>query len=864
MPSSPYARGRGSLVLVLLALAAPLLAPPSVAAARPVPAHPRALSAASPAAPPSADTDTIAAHGTAHVLVAVGEGDVAAQFSVGIAAPKAAGYLTVYPDGTARPGTATLNFTKGLPARATTISRLSSSDKVAVYNGSSVAVSVGIGFDRFVDRAFVAGSATTPGSLIAINPARILDTGHGLGGSSPGPNGDVTLSVLGKGGLPASGVGEVALSVSAGRATASGYEITHAGGTPTPHASDLSFVPGAYVTDLVIAKVGSDGTVVLHNGSVGTVDLYADVLGWFAAGTPTAAGAFVATTPTRVLDTRGQSTQQSDSFALGTTPLPYAGVDAVDFTLSARGLGTGGDAGLAYENPQGVFGIEPITTFTSGRWSAGVGALGAEGGTMTIAHPGAQITVDVSGYFLADPATALGVIAGRVTSADGAPLAGVAVYLHTTPTQVDSDPTAEYDARTTTDADGRYAVFGVDPSTTGYFVCFDTGGAAGRPAGAAGGSSPTGYHSECNDNQAWDGESNVRWHVPTGATRVPVAHARLSTVNAVLQPGGSISGQVTDQATGGGLAATVRVYREFDSYPLRALTTDSSGRFRIDGLNPGSGYHVCFGTDTGNHQSTCWHDVPQFATQGAPANATGVRVTSGSVTSGINQPLGLAGTIAGTITYADNGQPDRYEAVRAFDETGQLADRAETDSAGHYTLADLPPAHRYTVCFGTGQYPVYAECYRGVPWPHPSDDGSSLPSGTTSVGVTAGAVTTGIDAQVHRAGGLTGYVSTTDSRPVQGAVVSVYDPTGTVVGTSTTQASGYWSVYELRPGPNAYRVCVDGSHATDFSMPPRTFGDRCYKAVTWDGTSAPPAGSATLTVAPAVAAANVDVQLPPT
>jgi len=48
-----------------------------------------------------------------------------------------------------------------------------------------------------------------------------------------------------------------------------------------PTASNLNFIPGQTVPNLVIAPVGTGGKVALFNGSTGTVQLIADISGWF-------------------------------------------------------------------------------------------------------------------------------------------------------------------------------------------------------------------------------------------------------------------------------------------------------------------------------------------------------------------------------------------------------------------------------------------------------------------------------------------------------------------------------------------------------------------------------------------------------
>ena len=60
-----------------------------------------------------------------------------------------------------------------------------------------------------------------------------------------------------------------------------GHITVYPDGTTLPTASNLNFTAGETVPNLVITPVGSDGEVDLYNGSAGTVQLVADVSGYF-------------------------------------------------------------------------------------------------------------------------------------------------------------------------------------------------------------------------------------------------------------------------------------------------------------------------------------------------------------------------------------------------------------------------------------------------------------------------------------------------------------------------------------------------------------------------------------------------------
>src|SRR5665648_1212526 len=126
-------------------------------------------------------------------------------------------------------------------------------------------------------------AVNTPGSYTPLSPSRLLDTRFGVGAPSAAvaPGGTVHLQVTGRGGVPASGVSAVVLNVTVTSPTSTGYLTVYGDGTAHPGVSNLNFVPGQTVPNLVIAPVGANGKVALYNGSGGTVQLLADVSGWF-------------------------------------------------------------------------------------------------------------------------------------------------------------------------------------------------------------------------------------------------------------------------------------------------------------------------------------------------------------------------------------------------------------------------------------------------------------------------------------------------------------------------------------------------------------------------------------------------------
>lgn len=114
-----------------------------------------------------------------------------------------------------------------------------------------------------------------------------------------------SLTVVGSHGVPPAGVHAVVMNVTVTGTTAGSYLTVYPHGEQPPTASNLNWRAGQTVPNLVEVQVGSDGSVDFYN-ALGSVQVIADLEGWVA--TPSAAqgpdGQFVATAPTRVLDTR--------------------------------------------------------------------------------------------------------------------------------------------------------------------------------------------------------------------------------------------------------------------------------------------------------------------------------------------------------------------------------------------------------------------------------------------------------------------------------------------------------------------------------------------------------------------------------
>lgn len=269
----------------------------------------------------------------------------AVLLEVTVVNPMAPGYATVFPTGSPRPVVSNVNFQLGQNVPNMVVATVGANNRVSIFNGSKGTV------DLLADvQGYFAGGANTgenPGTLTTVTPTRLLDTRSGLGTAVKGkvtPRSVTKLVVAGRSGVPAN-ASAVAINITAVGSAGKGY-ITAFPGTPRPEVSTVNFEAGQNRANLALAEIGTDGTISLYNGSTSTVDLLADVTGYFVGGgTPAVDGSYVPSSTVRVIDTRqsGKSGGYVPSLATLRVPIfpagePYASyIKAVAINVTAVG-----------------------------------------------------------------------------------------------------------------------------------------------------------------------------------------------------------------------------------------------------------------------------------------------------------------------------------------------------------------------------------------------------------------------------------------------------------------------------------------------------------------------------------------------
>lgn len=177
-----------------------------------------------------------------------------------------------------------------------------------------------------------AGSTVSPSAsdFTAVAPVRVMDTRVGLGAPKApvAAHGTAVLTVAGVDSVPADATA-VTLNLTATQGTANGVVTVYPDGTTRPGTSNLNYGGNENVANLVTVPL-VDGKVDFYNNSAGSVDLLADLQGWYAA---TAAPETVTQTLAGVASVATGGSFNSRATEVGTVDLP-AGSYLV--TLSAK------------------------------------------------------------------------------------------------------------------------------------------------------------------------------------------------------------------------------------------------------------------------------------------------------------------------------------------------------------------------------------------------------------------------------------------------------------------------------------------------------------------------------------------------
>jgi hypothetical protein len=264
----------------------------------------------------------------------------------------------------------------------------------------------------------------------------------------------------------------------------------------------------------------------------------------------------------------------------------------------------------------------------------------------------------------------------------------------------------------------------------------------------------------------------------SATTVAVVAGGTTSGINAAMVIAGSITGTVTDIATGAAIPwVQVSVVDASTGEQVKYVNADSSGKYSISGLS--GSYKLQF---TATSFAAQWYggSVDQ-------STAGLVVVNAPNTTAGINMSLSKGASISGTVTDI-TGAGISSAGVTAYNAAGTVVGNSSTDSAGAYNLSGL----------ATGAYKLRFTSYGYFErWSGGKIDQASA----VAVAVTAPNTTNGVNAVLNKGATITGVVTDKETgAPVSGVLVMVGNAAGGEWESSYTNSLGVYNISGLAGG----------------------------------------------------------------
>jgi hypothetical protein len=319
----------------------------------------------------------------------------AAAVTVTAADATAATYLTAWPAGATRPETSTVNVRPGLAAANSAIIPVGTGGAIDVFAPASVAMVID------VSAVFIPVATSRDGRFVPTAPTRLLDT-RDLG-PALAPGGSVSVPLPPDVDADALALMVNVTSVDAGVA---GFLTGRAAGAPAATSSFLN--PDGSGTPLAASVIlpASPSGITIDVSSGGHVVI--DLVGWFTgpAAPTSATGLFVATTPTRLLDTRTNSPRL---WRAGTRELvsPVTGASALVTNVTLDQADAGGFV-TAYPAGTPRPGTSSVNAASRNSTIANLAITSvSDRGLAWFANEGTDLIVDLTGWFTGAPVAAV-------------------------------------------------------------------------------------------------------------------------------------------------------------------------------------------------------------------------------------------------------------------------------------------------------------------------------------------------------------------------------------------------------------------------------------------------------------------------
>jgi hypothetical protein len=279
-----------------------------------------------------------------------------------------------------------------------------------------------------------------------------------------------------------------------------------------------------------------------------------------------------------------------------------------------------------------------------------------------------------------------------------------------------------------------------------------------------------------------------------GTSGIPIsvtAPSITTGINFNIEPGGSISGTITDAVTSAPLIDVEVSIFDFDGNFITFGVTDAQGKYTsFAGLTSGVYYAATFNQsgyiDELYDNITCaFCDV---------LTGTPINVNSGMNSSGIDFALSAGGRVSGMITDSATTAPIGGITTQIFDSDGAFVAFGVTNATGSYTTTTgLPTGTYYARAANNIGY--VTELYNNI-----TCLSCDVTTGTP-ISITAGATTSGINFSLDAGGRIFGALNDiSDLTSIPAARVEVYNSSGTLVSTSTSNTLGNYTSAALPAG----------------------------------------------------------------
>jgi hypothetical protein len=262
-----------------------------------------------------------------------------------------------------------------------------------------------------------------------------------------------------------------------------------------------------------------------------------------------------------------------------------------------------------------------------------------------------------------------------------------------------------------------------------------------------------------------------------------------------LMPTPTVSGRITDAASGEGLANTTIYAWPTDGYSSNSTSTAADGTYTLSLLSPGSYYLLARSADHHDvaYPNASCSDFAYDLSGCVPGQAQALTIAYGtSNLTHVDMALTKNGSISGTVHFRTPGTslfPAAGASVTLYDAQGYPFTSTNADNNGVYRFNDLVAG---TYFVETIDYRYFGQVYAGQDCPIFNQ--SCNPTGGSPITLGAGQVTSGIDFDPVANTAIVGRV--TDSLTgagIGGVALDLWSGTdNNLCGSIATDANGYY------------------------------------------------------------------------